>query len=240
MASNPDFEPSAANQGVQIWAGDEIRAGVRFQGDLQQVPGIEAQDRPSVRVQVADPGQAVHHPLRRLEIRGVDQVVDLSRLVELLVDGRDLDREHEPNRSTAAPARRRQPFLDGPFQIGTQAEQPRLRGHELFLQLGPPRRMGEVPRGDDADALLAGPDGQMLKVAVPAGGAGVFGMDVQVGIERHAVVPCRPPSHETVAPTAAGLRAGVSLAQSIYRHEPVDAPPADIIERRSRRRRKIQ
>ena len=166
--------------------GDEIRAGVRFQGDLQQVPGIEAQDRPSVRVQVADPGQAVHHPLRCLEIRGVDQVMDLSCLVELLVDGRNLDRQHETHRAPAAPAGRRKPLLDGPFQIGPQAEQPRLRGHELLLQLGPPRRMGEVARGDDADALLAGPDGQMLKVAVPAGGPGVLGMDVQIGVEGHA------------------------------------------------------
>ena len=165
--------------------GNEIGAGVRFQGDLQQVPGIEAQDRASVRVQVADPRQAVHHPLRRVEAGGVDQVVDLARLVELLVDGRDLDREHEPHRAPAAPAGRRKPLLDGPLQIRPQAEQPRLRGHELFLQLGPPRRMGEVAGGDDADALLARPDGQMLEIAVPAGRAGVLGVDVQIGVEGH-------------------------------------------------------
>ena len=46
--------------------------------------------------------------------------------------------------------------------------------------------MGEVAGGDDADALLAGPEGQVLQVAVPAGRAGVLGVDVEVGVERHA------------------------------------------------------
>ena len=122
--------------------GDEIRAGTRFQRDLQQMPGVEPQNRPPVRVQVADPGQAVDHPVGGFEIRGVDQVVDLAGLVELLVDGRDFDRQHEPDRGIAAPARRGQPFCDEPLQVRAQAEQPRLGGHELLLQLGPPRRDG--------------------------------------------------------------------------------------------------
>ena len=166
--------------------GDEVRVRSRLQGDLQQVPGVEPQDRPPVRVQVADPGQAVHYPVRRIEIRGVDQVVDLPRPVELLVDGRDLDREHEPHGGPLAPARGRQTFLDRPFQIRPQAEQSRLRRHELLLQLRPPRRMREVPGGDDADPLLAGPQGQVLEVAVPARRSRVLRMHVQVGVERHA------------------------------------------------------
>ena len=166
--------------------GDQVRPGTRFKGDLEQVPGVEPQDRPPVRVQVAYPGQAVDHPVGGFEVGGVDQVVDLPGPVELLVDGRDLDRKHEPDRVRRAPARRRQPLLDEPLQVRAQAKEPRLGGHELLLELGPPRRVGEVAGGDDADALLAGPEREVLQVAVPAGRARVLGVDVEVGVERHA------------------------------------------------------
>ena len=165
--------------------GDEIRAGPGLQRNFEQMPGIETEDRPSVRVQIADSGQTVDHPIRGFEVRGVDQVVDLPGLVELLVDGRDLDRQHEPDRGAPAPARRGQALLDVPLQVRTQAEQPRLRRHELVLQLRPPGRVREVAGADDADALLAGPDGQMFEIAVSAGCAGVLGVDVQVGVEPH-------------------------------------------------------
>ena len=191
--------------------GDQVRVGARFQGDLQQVPRVEPQDRPPVRVQVADPRQAVDHPIGGFEVGGVDQVVDLAGPVELLVDGRDLDRQHEPDRGRRAPARRRQPLLQGSFQVRTQAKEPRLGRHELLLELGPPRRVGEVAGGDDADALLAGPQRQVLQVAVPAGRAGVLGVDVEVGVERHGVgLPSTASGRRRPGPATGGGATGVS------------------------------
>ena len=130
---SPTSNRARRTRGSRYGQEREIRARTRLQGNLQQMPGIEPQDRSSVGVQVADPGQAVDHSIRHLEIRGVDQVVNFPGLVELLVDGRDLDRQHEPDRGTLAPARGGQPFLDGSFQIGAQAKQSRLRGHELLF-----------------------------------------------------------------------------------------------------------
>ena len=164
----------------------EVGPGVRFEGDLEEVPGVEAEDGPPVRVDVADPGEARGDPVHRFEVRGVDEVMDLPGLLELLVDGGDLHRQHEPGGGPLAPAGRRQPLLDGPLEIGAQAKEARLRRHETFLDLGPPRGVGEVPRADDGDALLAGPEGEVLEIAVPAGRARVLGVDVQVGIESHA------------------------------------------------------
>ena len=163
----------------------QVRSGPRLQRHLQQMPGVQSQDRPPVRVQVADLGKAGNQPVRGVEVRGVDQVMDLPGLVALLVDGRDLHRQHEPDRIEAAGAGRRKLSLHGPFEVGAQAEEPGLRGDELLLQLSPPGRMGEVARADDADALLARPDGQVLQVAVPAGGAGESRVDVQIRVEGH-------------------------------------------------------
>ena len=163
----------------------QVRSGSRLQRHLQQVPGVQPQDRPPVGVQVADLGKAGNQPVRRVEVRGVDQVMDLPGLVALLVDGRDLHRQHEPDRIEAAGAGRWKLPLHGPFEVGAQTEEPGFRGNELLLQLGAPGRMGEVARADDADALLARPDGQVLQVAVPAGGAGESRVDVQVRVEGH-------------------------------------------------------
>ena len=187
MASKPDFEPRGREPRGPDVGGDEVRAGVGLQGDLQQVPGVEPQDRPSVRMEVADPREAPGHPVHRLEVRGVDEMVNLPGLVELLVDGRDLDRKHEPGGGRAAPAGRRQPAFDEPLQIGPQAVEARLRGHELLLQLRPPRRMREVAGADDGDAFLARPEREVFEITAPAGRARVLGVHVQIGVEDHAV-----------------------------------------------------
>jgi hypothetical protein len=72
-----------------------------FQRDLQQVAGIEAENRPSVRCQVADARQAGDQPVGGGEIGHEDQVVDLPDLVALLVDGGNLHLEHEAHRAGA-------------------------------------------------------------------------------------------------------------------------------------------
>ena len=101
--------------------------------------------------------------------------------------------------------------MDGPFEVGAQPEQPRLRRHELLLQFGPPRRMGEVAGADHPDAFLARPDGQVLQVAVAAGGAGEPGVDVQVRVEGHggygASGSCRCPHARLIGATSGRPRA---------------------------------
>jgi hypothetical protein len=47
--------------------------------------------------------------------------------------------------------------------------------------------MGEVAGADYGDPFATGPGGEMLKIEVAAGGAGIFGMDVQVRVEAHAM-----------------------------------------------------
>ena len=86
---------------------------------------------------------------------------------------------------TGAAACRRQLLGDRLFDVGHETEQPGLGGNELLLQLGRPGRMGEVAGGDHADALAAGPIGEMFEVEIAAGRARVFGVDVQVRVEAH-------------------------------------------------------
>src|SRR6266516_5139053 len=70
--------------------------------------------------EVADPPEAAVELGRRVEVRHVDQVVDLTGPLGPLVDGGDLHRQHEADRP---PARRRQASVDRPLQIRPQPEQ---------------------------------------------------------------------------------------------------------------------
>ena len=179
------LRPERGEPGGPDVGGHEVRPGVRFEGELEEVPGVEPENRPPVGIEVADPREARGHPVHCVEVRGVDQVMDLPGLVELLVDGGDLHRQHEPGRGLLAPAGGRELLLDGSLQVGPQPIEARLRRHELLPDLGPPGGVGEVPGADDGDALLAGPEGEVLEVAVPARRPRVLGVDVEVGIESH-------------------------------------------------------
>jgi hypothetical protein len=66
--------------------GHQVAAGAALQGDLQQVPGIEPEDGPAVRGQVADLGQRRGDAVRGLEARRVDQVMDLAGPLVATVD----------------------------------------------------------------------------------------------------------------------------------------------------------
>jgi hypothetical protein len=44
----------------------------------------------------------------------------------------------------------------------------------------------EVAGGDHADALAAGPSGEMFEVEIPARRARIFRVDVQIRVEAHA------------------------------------------------------
>ena len=163
----------------------EIGAGTALEDDLEQVARVEAEDRPPVGGDVADPPEAVTETPGGLEVGGVDQVVDLARPLALLVDGRDLDLEQEAYRPAA---RRRQPPFDLALDLRPQAEEPGLGGYQLVAELVEPGGVGEVAGRHHRQTLAPGPQGEVLEVAVAAGGAGVLGVDVEVGVERHGGV----------------------------------------------------
>ena len=72
-------------------------------------------------------------------------------------------------------------------------EEETLRREELLLQLLPPGGVGEVPGAHQSDALFPGPQVQVGQVAVPAGGPGVAGVDVQVRVKHRAPPVCFSP-----------------------------------------------
>ncbi len=146
--------------------GDQEAAGTAGQRDLQQVAGVQAQDRPAVGGQVADLGQRRGDPVRGLEARRVEQMVHLPGALVPPVDGRDFDREHEPDRARRRPPglSRHQPLL----QLGPDPEQAGLGRDQRFAQLRRPGRMGEVAGAEHGQALAQRPPGQMLDIAVLA------------------------------------------------------------------------
>ena len=159
---------------------DQIGVGAARQRDLEQVPRVEAEDRPAVRGEVADRAELFPQAGRGLEAGGVDQVVDLAGPVPLFVDGRDLDLEEEPGRPVAG---RRQLPLDLALDLRAQAEEPRLGRDELAADLLEPGRMREVAGTDDGDPLAPRPQRQVLEIGVPARGAGVLRVDMEIGVE---------------------------------------------------------
>src|SRR5262245_29743572 len=168
----------------------EIGMRPGFQHDLEEIAGIETEDRPAVGGDVADSSEPRRHAIDSLEIRRIDQMMDFAGAVALLVDGGNLDLEHEPHRSAA---RGRQGLSRRLGDVVAQAKEAAFGGNELLLELGAPGGMGEIPGTDDADALAAGPGGEMLEIEVPAGGTRMLRVNVQVRVESHAR---RAPSSE--------------------------------------------
>ncbi len=149
----------------------QVGAGAALKGDLQQVARVEAEDRPPVRGDVADaPEPAVEAP-GRIEVRHIDEVVDLAGALAALVDGGDLHREHEAHRPAA---RRRQGPPDLAVEVATQAEQTRLGRLQTATKLLEPRRVRKVPGAHHGNALPPRPPGEVLEVAVPAARARVL------------------------------------------------------------------
>ena len=161
---------------------DEIGVRTGRERDLQQIARVEPENRPPVGGDIADAGKPIGNAVGDSEIGRIDQVVDFARLIGLLVDRGDFDREHEAHRRLAA---RRQRSRDRLLDLATQAEQSRLRRNELVFQFGAPSRMGEIAGADHTDALAGGPCEQMLEVEIAAGGARIFRVDVQVGVKAH-------------------------------------------------------
>ena len=162
--------------------GDEVAAQPALERGLQQIAGVEPQDRPAVGGEIADLGQAAGDLADRVEVGCVEEVVHLPRAVGALVDRGDLGREQEPD---GRPAGQRQAAQHPLLDLVAQPVETWLGRHELAAQLVGPGRVGEVAGPDDADALAGSPPREVFQIAVAAAGTGVLGVDVQVGVEPH-------------------------------------------------------
>src|SRR5262245_32769396 len=69
----------------------EISMGSAFQHDLEQVAGIEAEDRPPVRGDIADAREAFRDAVDSGEIGRIDQVMNFAGALALFVDRGDFD-----------------------------------------------------------------------------------------------------------------------------------------------------
>lgn len=102
---------------------DGFRAGL--QGNFKQVAAVQPEDRPPVRMDVADCFKPVGKLLRRFKPRQQNQAVGLAGPAVFLVDGADLPGDHKTGRF---PGGRGVPDS----YPGAQAVKPALRRDELF------------------------------------------------------------------------------------------------------------
>ncbi|WP_197535610.1 hypothetical protein [Pararhodospirillum photometricum] len=162
--------------------GDQQAVVVCGQGDLEQVAGVEPQDGPAIGGDVAHPAQGPRQAVGGVQVGQQDQVMDLPGFAVFLVDGRYFRREQEEDGPAAG---RRQGLPQWRFEIGPQAIKAIADCHQLVADLAKPARMHTVPGPDHRNALTGCPPRQMFQVQVAAGGSGIVGVHVQIGVQGH-------------------------------------------------------
>ena len=146
---------------------DEKPLGRLVEQDLEQVAAVEPEDGPAVRGDVAERGEFGVETAHRIEIRQVEQVVDLAHPAAALVDGADLGGEDKTDvRGTG----RRSNTLGHQARpvdplVRSQAEEAGLGRFEVLVQMGEPARVGAIAGGHHRDPLDRGPGGQAVQVA---------------------------------------------------------------------------
>ena len=148
-----------------------LRTG--FQHDLQQIPAVQSQDRPAVRMDVSDQLQPSGKGFRLLKAGQQEQAVHLAHPFIFLINGADLSR-HQKTRLLF----RHAILMDAVFLF--QHIKPVLRRLQLLHKLRPPCGMGEIPCSQNMDPLFSRLKLQMLRIAVFARGPRKPGMYVQV------------------------------------------------------------
>ena len=129
--------------------GDEHGARAGVQRDLQQIAAIEAQNRPAIRMDVANGLQPLRKRLRACEIRQKDHAMHFAGFAILLINGADFPADHK--------ARRLALHLAGQTQIWLQRIQPFFRRFQRVFQLFAPGRVGKIARGHQRNALAPRP-----------------------------------------------------------------------------------
>ena len=128
-------------------------------------------------------------PCRRVEVRGVADVVDLTGEVTALVDGRYLHLEHEPHRPVTGPWKGPQHLA---VEVVPQPEQAGLCRHQGVPKVLPPGGVGKVTGSHEADPLAPRPPSQMRQIAVAATGPAVLRMHMEIRVVTHRrILPCR-------------------------------------------------
>ena len=156
--------------------------GANVQSKFQQVPAGNPQNGPAVRLEVPHKFQFARQLVRRFQAGEQDHIVDFPGLSILLINGTDLSGNEEPglHRLTGHLARK--------AELRTQTVKPLFRRDKLLPKLLPPGGMGKIPSAQQSDAFFPRPKIQMGQVAVTAGGSGISGMNVQIGV-KHSVPP---------------------------------------------------
>ena len=151
---------------------DGLRACV--EDDLNQVAAVQPQNGPAVGMDIADDFQPAGELLGRLQGGQQNQVVHLTGFAVPFIDGTDFAGNDEADF-----------FFSGQGKRQAQRLSQSVKARAVFLQTGlhflPPGGVGKISRAQKAHALFPGPQIQMRKIAIPAGGPGIFGMDVQIG-----------------------------------------------------------
>ena len=161
--------------------GNEYGARTAVERDLGQIPTRQPQDRPPVRMQVADALQPFRQRFGVLDRRQQNEIVYLARLTVLLVNTADLAGDDKARRKIGVEQ-------VGRPQIGFEPIQPRSVGGELRAHFVAPSGVGEVARADQADPFSSRPHVEIDKVEFAAGRARVPRMNMQVG-NRHVFPP---------------------------------------------------
>ena len=148
-----------------------LRAG--FQHDLQQIPAVQPQNRPAVRMNVADQLQPSGQRLRLLQSGQQEQTVHLAHPFLFLINGADLSR-HQKARLLLRHAL----LMNAVFLL--QHIKPVLRRFQLFHQLRPPCGMGEISCSQNMNSLFSRHELQMLRIAVLARSPRKPGVNMQI------------------------------------------------------------
>ena len=139
--------------------GNHDPVGRAFQQDFQQVAGIQPQNGPTVRGQIADLRQPQGEAFCVLQAGHKDQVVDFAHLAQAFVDGTDFGLEQEkrplPRAHILRQALQRLGRAPQPVQAAFRV---RL---QLFRQFGPPLGVGKIAGAQQVNALAARPGRQM-------------------------------------------------------------------------------
>ena len=181
--SKPDLEPSMENHGVQMWAGMRWQRGSISSDDLEQVARVQAEDRAPVGADVADAFEPWPGASATASSVGAKTTLCTLRVGAVaLVDVADLAGEHEAHLRRGR--RRGTSAGTAAASSGLRRKRPSSAGSSLsrISCSQPGWAMSPVPTMCTplSCAQRAGARSQVL-----AGGAGIMGVDVEIGDELH-------------------------------------------------------
>ena len=152
--------------------GGHIHGGrAQIQDNFQQIMTVQPQDRPPVGMDIPDLLQLYGNPLCIFQPRKDDKAVHLPHFTVFLVDGADLAGDDKPGIG--------RPLIRYAVLVSEHIHS-FLRGLQFLSQFFSPSRMGKVAGSHNMNPFPTGPQIQMLRGTVFAGGSGIAGMNMQI------------------------------------------------------------